>query len=121
MAAGRLWVLSGLLGRWEQHNYKFGGPRGGWWVGRGAQQRGWAQVAHGAEHPSQVAGADGCRRAPWERGRVVLPACLPPPNHALEPTAPRAAWCSKHISRGAAAHRERWTNRTVRGWCTKVL
>jgi len=24
MAAGRLWALSGLLCRWERHNYKFG-------------------------------------------------------------------------------------------------
>src|SRR5712692_5642055 len=46
MAAGGLWPLSSLLGRWERHNYKFGAARRtleGWRSLRGA-----ASVVSGA-------------------------------------------------------------------------
>jgi hypothetical protein len=51
--------------------WPFGGPRGGWSTGCGAHQRGWAQVAQGASHPSRTSVVCGWRRAPWVRGAVA--------------------------------------------------
>jgi hypothetical protein len=48
------------------------------------------------------------RRAPWVRDAGAAPAGLPPPNNALEPTAPKGSLCPcVRRCLGAAAHRER--------------
>jgi hypothetical protein len=48
------------------------------------------------------------RRAPWVRDAGATPACLPPPNNALEPTAPNGSFflCVRRWV-GAAAQRQR--------------
>ena len=87
----------------------FGGPRGGWWtetsspraaVGRGGERggrSGRASVAGGALSGALGAGV----RWPTRRS-------LPPPNNALEPTAPSGRLCpGGRLCVGAAAHRQR--------------
>src|SRR5215831_18465255 len=79
MAAGRLWVLSDLLGRWEQHNYKFGGPRGGWSAAACAHKQRCGLVAGGARDTCRAVVA--CEGPPGALGAgrraAGVWACLP--------------------------------------------
>src|SRR5215510_13322676 len=71
MAAGRFWVLSGLLYRSQRHNYKLGGPRGGWWAVRCLPAWWWGWWREHRATPAEGRGLIGGRREPWAQGPVA--------------------------------------------------